>query len=58
VDVAKTQLRSGLCRDSFADALEFQNPLLDYEDGILRVGWAGQEEVSISRRKALRGDVR
>jgi hypothetical protein len=41
VDVAKTQLRSGLRRDSFADALEFQNTLLDYEDGILKVGCAG-----------------
>ena len=40
LNVANTQLRSAICRDSFADALKFQDPLLDYE-GIFNVGSVG-----------------
>jgi hypothetical protein len=40
LNVANTQLRSAIRRDSFADALKLQDSLLDYE-GILNVGSVG-----------------
>ena len=62
LNVAKTQLRSALCRDSFADA-EFKDPLVDCEDGedgILKVGCVTQERSQFILEvghKALGGDV-